>query len=156
MSLMVLFFGLVVQGQVDVDLGDSGFVRWEGAGFGAMEPGTVRYNENLPRENNVQTDEPYPIPVSQLTDGKGLVIRCKPGQGVVLHGRTIRSFWPVLVRIAAQAHFRSGRFTFSLGAVGPFGHVVTEQRNGQEFFARGWRTRSVVYNLSEIQWRLYI
>jgi len=96
MSLVVLVFGLIVQGQVEMDLGDSGFVRWEGAGFGAMEPGTVRFNENLPRENNVQTDEPYPIPVSQLTDGRGLVIRCKPGQGVVLHGRPIRSFWPVL------------------------------------------------------------
>jgi len=96
MNFVVLVLALVVQGQADVDLGDSGFVRWEGAGFGAMEPGTVRFNENLPRENNVQTDEPYPIPVSQLTDGRGLVIRCKPGQGVVLHGRPIRSFWPVL------------------------------------------------------------
>ncbi|MFB3785946.1 MAG: hypothetical protein ACE15F_06205 [bacterium] len=111
--------------------------------------GTVQYDVHLPRENNIQADDPYPVPVSSLTDGRGLAVRCEPGQGVILYGRTIRSFWPVLVRVAAMARSRSGKFCFTLGALGPSGHVVAEQKNGFEFFVRGWRTRSLVYNLSE-------
>lgn len=131
------------------EIGDSGIVGVQGAAFGRMPCGSVLYNESMPRENNLQLDEPYPIPVSQLTDGRGLVVRCKPGQGIMLYGRTIKSFWPVIYRVNALAHKRSGTFTFTLAAFGPNGQVTAEQRNGYEYFVRGWRTKSLVYNLSE-------
>jgi len=162
---------LLLYNQIPAQLGDSGLVFFGGIGD-ATAIGTVTYGD-IPRENYGKDVElPHlnrPLKtISDLTDGKGLTVRCRPGENLMLRSKIqfpAGYLAPAFFRINGMAAPDSGNFRITLKArIGsyrkdldqkkfekdPLYEVTYKVRNGKQYFNNAWHAMSLIaYSTNE-------